>query len=90
MSKMDFKLNYYFQKYKDTSIVSRNDFRLRFKKENGKFNYLEELIVMIEQYQIKKYGAGLDRSDFIRSRNKTERDRVNNLYQSWKKRRLGK
>lgn len=90
MSKMDFKLNYYFQKYKDASIVSRNNFRQRFKKENGKFNYLEELIVMIEKYQMKKYGTGIDRSDYIPSRSKAERDKANNKYHNWLKRRLGK
>lgn len=87
---LQFKLNYYFEKYKDTSIVSRDNFRQKFRKENGRFKYLEELIIMIEKYQIKKYGSGIDRSDFIPSRNKAERDKVNNNYQSWKRRRLGK
>lgn len=86
----EFKLNYYFEKYKDVSIVRRNEFRQRFKKENGEFRYLEELILMIERYQIKKYGASLDRGDFIYSRNKEERDKVNNKYNSWRKRRLGR
>ena len=90
MSKLDFQLNYYFEKYKDTSIVCRNDFRQRFRKENGSFKYLEELIIMIERYQIKKYGTSIDRSNFIHSRNKEERNKVNNNYQSWKRRRLGK
>lgn len=87
---LDFKLNYYFEKYKDTSMVSRREFRQRFKKENGEFKYLEELIIMIERYQLKKYGTGIDRGDFIPSRNKTERDRVNNNYRAKHRRRLGK
>lgn len=87
---LEFKLNYYFEKYKDTSIVSRDNFRQRFKKENGKFNYLEELIVMIEKYQIKKYGTSIDRSDFVYSRNKAERDKANNKYHKWRRERLGK
>lgn len=86
----EFKLNYYFEKYKDVSIVTRNEFRKRFRKENGEFKYLEELITMIERYQIKKYGASLDRADFIESRNKKERDKANNKYYRWLKRRLGK
>ena len=86
----EFKLNYYFEKYKDVSIVSRDNFRQRFRKENGKFQYLEELIIMIERYQIKKYGAGLDRGDFIYSRNKEDRDKANRKYNSWRKRRLGR
>lgn len=86
----EFKLNYYFEKYKDVSIVRRNDFRQRFKKENGDFKYLEELILMIERYQIKKYGTSLDRADFIESRSKEERAKFNSKYQRWLKRRLGK
>lgn len=87
---LEFKLNYYFAKYKDVSIVTRNEFRQRFKKENGDFKYLEELMLMIERYQIKKYGTSLDRADYVESRNKKERDRVNSKYQRWLKRRLGK
>lgn len=86
----EFKLNYYFEKYKDVSIVRRNEFRKRFKKENGEFKYLEELIIMIERYQIKKYGASLARADFVYSRSKEERDKANNKYNNWRKRRLGK
>lgn len=87
---LNFKLNYYFEKYKDTSIVSRDNFRQRFRKENGKFKDIEKLIVKIEKYQIKKYGTGIDRSDFIPSRNKVERDKVNNNYRAKHRRRLGK
>ena len=86
----EFKLNYYFEKYKDVSMVRRNDFRQKFKKENGEFKYLEELIIMIERYQIKKYGVALDRGDFYIARNKKERDRANSKYHNWLRRRLGK
>lgn len=86
----EFKLNYYFEKYKDVSIVRRNDFRQRFKKENGEFKYLEELIIMIERYQIKKYGTSLDRGDFYIARDKKERDKANCKYHNWLRRRLGK
>ena len=57
---LNFKLNYYFEKYKDKSINSNEDFRLKFIKENGKFEYLNELILMINRYQVKKYGCNLN------------------------------
>ena len=57
---LNFKLNYYFEKYKDTSLNSNEDFRLKFIKENGKFEYLNELILMINRYQVKKYGSNLN------------------------------
>lgn len=51
-----FKLNYYFEMYKDRPFINRDKFKFRFMKENGKFQYIKELIVMVEKYQIKKYG----------------------------------
>ena len=57
---LNFKLNYYFEKYKDKSLNSNEDFRLKFIKENGKFEYLNELILMINRYQVKKYGCNLN------------------------------
>lgn len=53
----DFKLNLYFKMYKDSPIGSRESFRRRFIKKHGRFQYLPELIVMIERYQNKKFGA---------------------------------
>ena len=53
----EFKLNYYFEILKDTSFVSRQEFREMFLKKYGKFLYLNELILMIENYQLKKYGS---------------------------------
>lgn len=53
---LEFKLNYYFEKYKDTCIISTSKFKDIFKKENGEFSLLSELIVMIQRYQYKKYG----------------------------------
>lgn len=50
---LDFKLNYYYYKYKDNPLPNSDEFRKRFKKENGKFQYLNELIVMIINYQVK-------------------------------------
>lgn len=53
----DFKLNLYFKIYKDYPIASRDSFREMFIKKNGKFHYLPELILMIEQYQKEKFGG---------------------------------
>lgn len=55
----DFKLKYYFAKYKNTPVTSKNQFRKKFREENGKFECIEELMFMIEQYQIEKYGSTL-------------------------------
>lgn len=58
-SYLDFKLNLYFNMYKDTSLPNSDEFRKNFKKEHGKFPYLNELIVKIINYQVKKYGCTL-------------------------------
>ena len=59
----EFNLKVFFEMYKDSPIVSRNNFRRRFHKKHGKFQYLPELIFMIEQYQHKKYDNLVD--DFM-------------------------
>ena len=53
----DFKLNYYFYKYKDHSLISITKFKSDFIKNEGKFDYLNELIIMIQKYQCKKYNS---------------------------------
>lgn len=55
--KENFKLNLYFAMYKDFPISSRDYFRSIFVKRHGKFNYLPELMLMIEDYQREKFGA---------------------------------
>lgn len=55
----EFKLKFYFTLYKDRALPNRQKFRYNFKKHHGKFKYIEELIIMIERYQIKKYGTTL-------------------------------
>ena len=55
----EFKLQFYFNLYKNTSMDSRNDFRAKFHKRHGEFRYLNELIRMIENYQIKTFGCTL-------------------------------
>lgn len=52
----DFKLNYYFNIYKDTTCLSVSKFKDTFTRKHGKFEYLNELVVMIQRYQYKKYG----------------------------------
>lgn len=52
----DFKLNLYFNIYKDYPIGSRDEFRSFFWKRHGRYQYLPELILMIEKYQRKKFG----------------------------------
>lgn len=52
----DFKLQLYFNMYKDYPIGSRDKFRTRFVKKHGNFHYLPELILMIEKYQKEKFG----------------------------------
>ena len=49
----EFKLQFYFNLYKNTSMESRNDFRAKFHKRHGEFGYLNELIRMIENYQMR-------------------------------------
>lgn len=56
----EFKLNMFFIMYKDKALPNRDEFRKNFKKKYGQYQYLEELIRMIEQYQFKKYGQTLN------------------------------
>ena len=55
----DFKLQFYFNLYKKTEISSRNNFRRMFTKKHGRFQCLDELIFMIEQYQLETFGETL-------------------------------
>ena len=66
-SYLDFKLKLYFNIYKDIPLPNSEEFRKNFKKWHGKFPYLNELIVMIVNYQVKKYGRSLpDATKIIR------------------------
>lgn len=53
---LDFKLQYYFELYKDTPIASTAKFKLAFTKKHGSFELLNELMIMIQKYQYHKYG----------------------------------
>lgn len=75
-----FKLNYYYHKYKDTPLPNSDEFRMRFKRDEGKFPYLNELIVMIINYQVKTYGCTLPDSNKI-----IRKDTRNGKYKKSKK-----
>lgn len=62
---LDFQLNLYFNMYKDTPLPNCDEFRKKFKKMHGKFPYLNELIVQILNYQVKRYGQQLPDSHKI-------------------------
>lgn len=85
----EFKLEFYFNKYKDSSLPNRDTFRCKFKKEHGNFLYLEELILKIEEYQLKKYGCTLPNDTFIKNKNKQERDKDTIQAAQNRRRRLG-
>lgn len=78
----------YFEMYKDLPLPNRDEFRKNFKKKHGKFQYLEEVIKMIEDYQFEKYGQTL--SNYIKTRTKEEAKRLHYKANARDKRRLGK
>lgn len=88
MGTNEFKLEFYFNLYKDKPLKNRDEFRKNFKKVHGNFLYLPELIFRIENYQIKKYGETLDNFVYIPDRN--ERRKNNYRVNAEQKRRLGK
>lgn len=53
---LEFKLQYYFEIYKDAAIISTSKFKEEFIKKHGKFELLNELVIMIQRYQRNKYG----------------------------------
>lgn len=56
-----FKLEYYFNLYKDYPSSNRDTFRLMFTKKHGKgYKDLNKLLFMINNYQVKKYSSTLD------------------------------
>lgn len=60
---LEFKLQFYFYKYKDKCVISSTNFKTKFIKENGDFPLLNELVIMIQRYQLKKYGNLIERGD---------------------------
>ena len=53
---LEFKLQMYYQIYKDKPIISVTKFKANFIKKEGNFELLNELVNMIQKYQYKKYG----------------------------------
>ncbi len=62
---LEFKLNMYFEEYKDKPLPTREEFRKHFKDKHGEFQLVNELILKIEKYQFKKYGQTLVRGNAI-------------------------
>ena len=56
---LDFKLQFYFKMFKDKPFKNAKVFKNEFIKQYGNFEYLNELVIMITNYQIKKYGYSL-------------------------------
>lgn len=59
VGKLEFKLNMYFEMYKDKSFHNAKEFKTYFINKHGEFPYLSELYMMMDKYQIKKYGQSL-------------------------------
>lgn len=53
---LEFKLQLYFEKYKDSTVISTKVFKSKFIEKHGNFELLNELINMIIKYQQKTYG----------------------------------
>lgn len=57
MNKQEFTYNYYFELYKEKSVLCHRKFKNIFKKENPSVKIdIDKLVVEIEKYQIKRYG----------------------------------
>lgn len=69
----EFKLNYYFEILKDEAFDSRKIFKEKFIKKYGKFEYLKELIIMVENYQINKFGILLSSDNYRKNREEYSR-----------------
>lgn len=81
---LEFKLNYYFEKYKDTCVIFLPKFREKFIKENGDFSLINEVFIMIQKYQYKKYG------DLVASGRKTGKEVKKGYYYKQEYNRLQK
>lgn len=66
---IEFKLQYYFELYKDTPVLNIPRFKKEFKEKHGNFDLLYELIIMIQRYQHKKYGDLISYGDNTIERN---------------------
>lgn len=73
----EFKLNYYFQMYKDKVFNNSREFKDFFIKKHGEFQYLSELVVRIYNYQSKKYGGRLTNCFLVDSKEERKRKKTN-------------
>lgn len=56
-----FKINYYFNLYKDSAITSARIFRsyMKYKHKITDVNLITEIYSKINKYQVKKYGTNI-------------------------------
>lgn len=66
---IEFKLQYYFELYKDTPVLNTARFKKEFTEKHGNFDLIYELIIMIQRYQHKKYGDLISYGDNTIERN---------------------
>lgn len=55
----EFKLQFYYNLYKEFPVVNRDNFRKLFEYRHGRFKYFNELVLMIEKHQHKMFGESL-------------------------------
>ena len=85
MDKYEFQINYYFNLYKDMPIKNTKEFKGKFEKKHGKFQYLNEVILKINKYQIKKYGNSLLDLPEKKTREQYIRINLNARVREWRK-----
>ena len=73
----NFKLKYYFEMYKDKVFRNSNAFRKQFVAKHGEFSQLSELVVMIYNYQSRKYGGRLSGGFLHDTKEEAKRKRIN-------------
>ena len=77
MDKFEFQINYYFNMYKDEPISNAKSFKTKFIKKHGNFQYLNEVVLRINRYQVKKYGNGLVRLSEYKTSEQLRKERYN-------------
>lgn len=75
---LDFKLQFYFKMFKDKPFKNAKVFKSEFIKQYGNFEYLNELVIMITNYQIKKYGYSLCPNYYTPKITKEDAKRISN------------
>lgn len=75
---IEFKLNFYFEKYKDYSFKTNEEFKRMFIKKEGDFILLNELVLLVNKYQVKKFGTNLHNECDINGLSRKISKRLNN------------